>query len=87
MKIELILTWSKSCVLPDMTVRNTNPLANRHVTTTLTSSGATFRVTNTKLSVPVFTLSTKNDKKLLEQLKSAFKRTVKWNKYRDANNQ
>ena len=32
--------------------------------------------------VPVVTLSTENDKKLLEQLKSGFKRTIKWNKYR-----
>ena len=32
--------------------------------------------------VSVVTLSTENDKKLLEQLKSGFKRTVKWNKYR-----
>ena len=32
--------------------------------------------------VPVVTLSKENDKKLLEQLKSGFKRTVKWNKYR-----
>ena len=30
----------------------------------------------------VVTLSKENDKKLLEQLKSGFKRTVKWNKYR-----
>ena len=27
-------------------------------------------------------MSTENDKKLLEQLKSGFKRTIKWNKYR-----
>ena len=27
-------------------------------------------------------MSKENDKKLLEQLKSGFKRTVKWNKYR-----
>ena len=32
--------------------------------------------------VPIVTLSKENDKKLLEQLKSGFKRTVKWNKYR-----
>ena len=32
--------------------------------------------------VPVVTLSTENDNKFLEQLKSGFKRTVKWNKYR-----
>ena len=34
------------------------------------------------MHVPVVTLSKENDKKLLEQLKSGFKRTVKWNKYR-----
>ena len=32
--------------------------------------------------VPVVTLSKENDKKLLEQLISGYKRTVKWNKYR-----
>ena len=31
---------------------------------------------------PVVTLSKKNDIKLLKQLKSGFKRTIKWNKYR-----
>ena len=32
--------------------------------------------------VPVVTLSTENDNKLLEKLKTGFKRTIKWNKYR-----
>ena len=32
--------------------------------------------------VPVVTLSTEDDSKFLEQLKSGFKRTIKWNKYR-----
>ena len=32
--------------------------------------------------VLAFVLPKENDKKLLEQLKSGFKRTVKWNKYR-----
>ena len=41
-----------------------------------------FQITGKKLYVPVVTLSTENDKKLLEQLKSGFKGTVKWNKYR-----
>ena len=45
------------------------------------STGSEFQITNTKLRVPVVTLSKKNDKKLLKQLKSGFKRTVKWNKY------
>ena len=45
-------------------------------------SGATFKIKETKLYVPVVTLSKENDIKLLEQLKSGFKRTIKWNKYR-----
>ena len=32
--------------------------------------------------VPVVTLSTKNDKTLLEQLRTGLKRTIKWNKYK-----
>ena len=48
----------------------------------------TFKLTDTKLCVPVLTLSAKNDDKLLEQLKIGFKRTIKWNKYRpDVSNQ
>ena len=34
------------------------------------------------MHVPVVTLSTKDDNNFLEQLKSGFKRTIKWNKYR-----
>ena len=32
--------------------------------------------------VPVVTLSAENDNKLLEQLKTGFKRAIKWNRYR-----
>ena len=32
--------------------------------------------------VLVVSLSDENDKKLLEQLRTKFKRTIKWNKYR-----
>ena len=35
-----------------------------------------------KSFVPVVTLSKENDIKLLEQLKTGFKRIIKWNKYR-----
>ena len=45
-------------------------------------SGATFKITDTKLYVPVVTLSKEIDTKLLEQLKTGFKRTIKWSKYR-----
>ena len=40
-----------------------------------------FAITETKLYVPVLTLSTRVNAKLLEQLKSGFKRKVNWNKY------
>ena len=39
-------------------------------------------MTNTKLYAPLVTLSKENDIKLLEQLKTGFKRTIKWKKYR-----
>ena len=77
-EVELILTWAKNCVLADMTVRDAegdNPAI-------VAPSGAKFKITDTKLYVPVVTLSKENDIKLLEQLKSGFKRTMKWNKYR-----
>ena len=45
-------------------------------------TNAIFKITDTKLYVPVVTLSTKNDNNFLEQLKSGFKRTIKWNKYK-----
>ena len=46
------------------------------------SENATFKITDTKLYVSVVTLSKENDRKLLEKLKSGFKRTIKSNKYR-----
>ena len=38
-------------------------------------------ITETKLYVLVVTLSTQDNAKLLQQLKSSFKRTINWNKY------
>ena len=46
------------------------------------SNGAgTFDITDTKLYIPVVTLSTQENTKLLQQLKSGFKRVINWNKY------
>ena len=46
------------------------------------SAGAgTFEITDTKLYIPVVTLPTKENAKLLQQLKSGFKRVINWNKY------
>ena len=44
--------------------------------------GAILKIPDCKLHVPVVNLSTEDDNKLLEQLKTGFKRSVKWNKYR-----
>ena len=41
-----------------------------------------FKITDTKLYIPVVTLSRENDTKLLKKLKTGFKRTIKWEKYR-----
>ena len=65
-EVNLILTWSSTCVLICTNVQNQN---------------ATFSVTDTKLYVPVVTLSTQENTKFLQQLKSGFKRVINWNKY------
>ena len=38
-----------------------------------------FKVTDAKIYVPVVTLSTHNNAKLFQQLKSGFKRKINWN--------
>ena len=50
------------------------------VSTNVANLGAPFRLTETKLYVPLVTLSTQDNVKLLTQLKSGFKRTINWNK-------
>ena len=83
-EVSLTFTWSEKCILTDIIIQaarvaqGDNPA--RPAINAPTS--ATFKITDTKLYVPVVTLSKENDIKLLEQLKSGFKRTIKWNKYR-----
>ena len=83
-EVSLTLTWSENCVLTDITTQTAraaqgdNPARERIDAPT----NATFKITDTKLNFPVVTLSTENDKTLLEQLRTGFKRTIKWNKYR-----
>ena len=77
-EVELILTWSKNCVLVNMTERDAegdNPAI-------VAPTELEFKITDTKLYVSVVTLSKENDIKLLEQLKSGFTNTIKWNKYK-----
>ena len=65
-EINLILSWSDRCFIIDDPIDNREP---------------TFTTTDTKLYVPVVSLSIQDNAKLLEQLKSGFKRTINWNKY------
>ena len=47
------------------------------------STGARkIEIIETKLYVPFVTLSIQDNAKLLQQLKSGFKRTISWNKYK-----
>ena len=48
---------------------------------TISSGAGTFAITNTKLYVPLVTLLTQDNAKLLEQLNTGFKRVIHWNKY------
>ena len=81
-EIELILTWFKNYVLISKATKEANYGADLVVHKIDNPENATFQITDTKLYVPVVTLSKENDTKLLEQLKTGFKRTIKWNKYR-----
>ena len=87
-EVSLTLAWSENCVLTDITTqaaRNANPNVDPPVVAKEridAPTNATFQITDTKLYVPVVTSWTENDKRLLEQLRIGFKRTIKWNKYR-----
>ena len=81
-EVPLTLTSSKTSVITDETTQDANPDDNPSVLEIRAPTGATFDITDTKLYVPVVTLSTKDDNKLLEQLKTGFKRAIKLNNYR-----
>ena len=81
-EMSLNLTWSENCVLTSKATTDAYPDADPSVNEINAPTNGTFKIEDTKLYVPVVTLSAENDNKLLEQLKSEFKRTIKWNKYR-----
>ena len=60
------MTWSAGCFI---------------IYTDVADQVPTFRITETNLYVPVVTLSTQDNAKLLPQLKLGFQRTIIWNKY------
>ena len=65
-EISLQLKWSRSCIIVAGTANDQKP---------------TFQINDTKLYVPVITLSTQENIKLLKELDSGFKRTINWKKY------
>ena len=65
-EVNLILTWSSTCVL---------------IATGIQNQAATFTITDAKLYVPVVTLSTQENTKFFQQLKSGFKKVINWNKF------
>ena len=65
-KIGLQLKWSRNCIIVAGTANNRSP---------------TFQINGTKLYVPVVTLSTQENIKLVKQVESGFKRTIFWNMY------
>ena len=62
-EINLILTWSQKCVLTSKGTRNAVPAQGRNpaVTAVNNPTNATSQIKDTKLYVPVVTLSTKDD--------------------------
>ena len=76
-EINLILTQSENCLVTSEVTRDANPDAIPTVAAVINPTNV-FKLTDTKLYVPVVTLLTEDDNKLLEP----FKRTIKWNKYR-----
>ena len=77
-EITLILSWYKEFVLVGRAFRGLPAAAANRINS---PTSAKFEITDCKLYVPVVTLLAENDNKLLEQLKSGFRRSIKWNKY------
>ena len=77
-EITLILSCYKECVLVGRAFRGPPAAAANRINS---PTSAKFEITDCRFYVPVVTLSGENDNKLLEQLKSGFRITIKWNKY------
>ena len=75
-KVELSLSQIENCVLSSGENKdNAGAVANA-------GTGATFKITDTKLYVPVVTFLTEDNAKLAKQLSEGFKRPVYWNEYK-----
>ena len=70
-EIELDLSWSKECIISEIS-RTSEIRENNRVTAT-ERTGETFQKNNAKLYVPVVTLSINNNIKFLENIKQIFR--------------
>ena len=70
-KIKLNLTWKKECVLSTLDDDAANPENN-----------AVFVISDTKLYVPVVTLSKEDNKDFTEQQNKGFQRSIYWTEYK-----
>ena len=75
-EVSLTLTWSENCVITSKGYRRVvaAPGNNPAVDRIDNPRNLTFKIKERKLYVPLVTLSTENDNKLLKQLKAGFKR-------------
>ena len=64
-EINIFLTWSVNCII---------------VTETVGNQITTFAITETKLFIPVVTLSAQDNARLLQQIETGLKRKNNWNK-------
>ena len=78
-EISLTLSWYRKCVLTIKAWRLAR--GDPPVLAINNPRDTFFAITDCKLYVPVVTLSSEEDKELLNQLKSGFERTIKWKKY------
>ena len=83
-EVELKLKWNKNCVLVNKATADARAAQGVVAARTAinTPTAATLNVTGCKLYIPVVTLRAIDETKLLNNLKTGFKRTITWNKYR-----
>ena len=81
-EVSLALSWSENCVITSLekelvtAAQGDNPAVYDD-----SPESAAFKLEDCKLYVPVVTLSAEDDK-VTNRIKTGFKRTIKWNKYR-----
>ena len=82
-EVSLTLSWSGNCVITSLEKRLvTAAQGDNPAVYDDSPTNAVCKITDCKLYVPVVTLSAENDNEVLDQLKTGFKRTIKWNKYK-----